>query len=78
MSKYNINISGNSRIGSIAIGNGAVAIGSVNVAQDHVAYKCDHCGAPVDQSRKDCEFCNTPYPIGVGANIDSISISTVD
>ncbi len=79
MGKYNVNISGGSQIGSIAIGKGAVAVGSVSGNQSKKSNNldCRKCGAARDCSRKDCKYCNTEYPTDE-SRIGSISISVED
>lgn len=82
MGKCVINIiGGGNNIGSIAIGKGAVAVGSVNVAtpekKTYSPIKCDYCGAAQNPQRKTCKYCGTEYSASKN-DIGAISISVED
>lgn len=78
MGKYSITIDGKSNIGALAVGSGATAIGSSTSSGVSAATTCSQCGASIKADRKDCEFCHTAYPNGVGGNTGKVSIEYED
>ena len=79
MAKITVNITGDSKVASIAVGAGATAVGSVNAPPSgKVPTDCGRCGAAYQADRTFCRHCGVPYPQGVGANVGSVSISYED